>query len=69
MPIDILLLSGLFSGVASGRNKNSSFSAKKSSWPTILPSIVTRESSNPLLKPSDNYAKLKKGKFKTAFMS
>ena len=60
-PFDILLPLGLFCETASSRDKNSSLSAKGSSSPTLSPSIVPRKLSNPLLKPSGNYSKLRKG--------
>ncbi len=69
MPLDVPLPSGLFSEAASGGDKNSSPSAKRSSSPTLPPSIVSRELSNPLLRPSGNYDKLRKEKSRAAITS
>ncbi len=69
MPLDVPLPSGLFSEAASGGNKNSSLSAKKSSSLTLPPSTVFREPSNPLLRPSGNYGKLRKRKPRAAITS
>ena len=69
MPFDILLPLGLFSEEASGGDKNSSSSTKRSSLPTLPLSNVPREPSNPLLRPSSNYGKLKKRKPRAAFTS
>ncbi len=66
---DVLLPSGLFSEAASGGDKNSSPSAKRSSSLTFPPSTVSREPSNPLLRPSGNYGKLRKRKLKAIFTS
>ena len=59
---DVLLPSGLFSEAASGGDKNSSFFAKRSLLPMLPSIIVPREPSNPLLRPSSNYSKLRKEK-------
>ncbi len=67
--IDVPLPSGLFSEVASGGDKNSSLSAKRSSSPRLPPSTVCREPSNFLPKPSCNYSKLRKRKLWAAFTS
>ena len=66
---DVPLPSGLFSGAASGGDKNSSLSAKRNLSPTLPPNIVPRELSNPLFRPFGKYCKLKKGKPKAALMS
>ena len=68
-PFDVPLPWGLFSEAASGGDKNSSPSAKRSLSPTLPPSIVPREPSNPLLRPSGNYGKLRKGKPRAALTS
>ncbi len=68
-PHDVPMPSGLFCEAASGGNKNSSPSPKRSSSPTLPPSTVSREPSNPLLSPSGNYDKLRKGKPRAALMS
>ena len=67
--LDVPLPSGLFGEAASGGDKNSSPSAKRSSSPTMPPSTVSREPSNLLLKPLGNYFKLRKGKLRAALTS
>ena len=67
--LDVPLPLGLFSEVASGGDKNSSPSAKRSSSPTLPPNTVSREPSNPLLRPSGNYGKLRKRKPRAAITS
>ena len=62
IPFDVPLLSRLFNEAASGGDKNSSPSAKRNSSPTLPSIIVSRELSNLLLRPSDNYGKLRKEK-------
>ena len=52
---EVPLPSALFSETASGEDKNSSLSVKRSSSPKLPQSIVSREPSNPLLRPSGNY--------------
>ena len=69
MLFDVPFLSRLFSKASSGGDKNSSLSAKRSLSPTLSPSIVPREPSNPLLKPTSNYGKLWKGKPRAALTS
>lgn len=66
---DVLLLSELFNEVASGGDKNSSPSPKKSLSPSLPLSIVLKELSNPLLRPSGNEGKLKKVKPRAAYTS
>ena len=68
-PFDVLLPSRLFNKVASGGDKNSSPSAKRSLSSTLPPSIVPKESSNPLLRPSGHYDKLRKRKPRAALTS
>ena len=66
MSFDVPLLLGLFSKVASNRDKNFSTSAKRSLLLTLPPSIVLREPSNPLVRLSGNDGKLRKRKPKAA---
>ena len=66
---DIPLLSRLFDEVASGRDKDSSFSTKRSLSSMLPPSIVPREPSNPLIRLNGNYGKQRKRKPRASFMS
>lgn len=66
MPFDIPLLLGLFNEVTSGRDKNSSPFTKRSTLPTLLLNIIWRKPSNLLFRPSGNYDRLKKEKFRAA---
>ena len=69
MLFDVPLPLGLFSEAASDGNKNSNFCAKRSLSSTLPPSIMSREPSNSLLRPSNNYSKLKKRKPRAELMS
>ena len=68
-PFDIPLSSGLFIKIASNADKNSSPSAKKSSSPTLPPSIVFQEPSKSLSRPFGNYGKLNKRKPRAMLIS
>ena len=68
-PLDVPPPSKLFSKAASGGDKNSSPSAKSDTSPILPPSIVSRESSNFLLRPSGNNGKRKKRKPRAALTS
>lgn len=59
---------GLFYKATSNRDKNSSLFIKKSILPILLSSILPKKLSNPVFRPSGNYDKLRKGKFKAAFI-
>lgn len=69
MPFNVSLLLGLFSKIVSIRNKNSSFSVKRSSLLILSLSIMPRELSNSLLRPFRNYGKLRKQKLWVALIS
>ncbi len=69
MTFEVPLPLPLFSQPASGEDKNSSLSVKRSSSPRLPQSIVSREPSNPLFRPSSNYYKLKKRKPRAALTS
>lgn len=62
MFLNISLLLRLFSKAKSNKKKNSSLFAKKSTSPTLVPSIVLKKPSNLLFKLFGNYDKLKKEK-------
>ena len=69
MLYNIPLLLGLFSETTSGRNKNSTSFVKRNLLLTFLLSIMFRKSSNPLLRPSSNYDKLRKRKSRAILIS